>query len=100
MTYKTSILGNNVGEGWTDPTRPTRIPTVVTELSTVAKEDKLSNTGIPPVPFTRWMAACIFPLFYEVHKDHYSNVTIRKKEIKRVYMSYQAYMYRRRTGVS
>ena len=40
MTYKTSILSNNVGEGWTDPTRPTRTPAVVTELSIVANEDK------------------------------------------------------------
>lgn len=40
MTCKTSILSNNVGEGWTDPMRPTRTPTVVPELSIVAKEDK------------------------------------------------------------
>ena len=50
MTYKTSILSNNVGEGWTDPTRPTRTPAVVTELSIVAKEDKWNNIGILPAP--------------------------------------------------
>lgn len=70
MTCKTSILSNNLGEGWTDPMRPTRTPTVVPELSIVAKEDKRNNSGIPPVPFTRGMAAGIFPLFYEAQKGH------------------------------
>lgn len=45
--YKISVLSNNVGEGWADPTRPTRTPIVVTELSIVAKKDQSNNTGIP-----------------------------------------------------
>lgn len=40
MTDKTSIFTNNVGEGWTDPMKTTRILTVITELSIVTKEDK------------------------------------------------------------